>query len=155
LPAAFNEVQPAAKKTFSLGFVLKVAASIIIVMSLGFELYIHNHQVQRVNVATISPEYAKQQMHYTALITTKRTELKELSQSDPQLYQEFSAEIAKMDSTYKKLNNDLATSPNQAFVLHAMIRNLQMQTDILNQQLTVVEQYNQMKKDQQNESKGI
>ena len=155
LPAAFDEVKVEAKKTFSLGFVLKIAASIIIVMSLGFELYIHNRDSQHVNVAAISPEYAKQQMHYTALITTKRTELKQLSQSDPQLYQEFSAEIAKMDSTYKKLNSDLATSPNQAFVLHAMIRNLQMQTDILNQQLTVIEQYNQMKKEQQNESKDI
>jgi hypothetical protein len=37
-------------------------------------------------------------------LPTKRTELKSLTKADPQLYQEFSAEIAKMDSTYKKLN---------------------------------------------------
>ena len=60
-----------------------------------------------------------------------------------------------MDSVYKKLNNDLANSPNQELVLRAMIRNLQIQTEVLNQQLNVIEQYNQMKKDQKNETKNI
>ena len=71
------------------------------------------------------------------------------------MYNEFSGEIAKMDSTYKKLNNDLATSPNQELVLRAMIRNLQIQTEVLNQQLNVIEQYNQIKKEQKNETKNI
>ena len=56
-----------------------------------------------------------------------------------------------MDSTYKKLNNDLATSPNQELVLRAMIQNLELQTEVLNQQLDLIEQFNQMKKDQKNE----
>ena len=84
-------------------------------------------------------------MQYTSLIATKRTELKTIAKSDPELYKEFSAEIAKMDSTYKKLNNDLATSPNQEDVLRAMIRNLQIQTDVLSQQLNVIEQFNEFK----------
>jgi hypothetical protein len=60
-----------------------------------------------------------------------------------------------MDSTYKKLNNDLVTSPNQERVLRAMIRNLQIQTEVLTQQLNVIEQFNQMKKEQKNETKNI
>jgi hypothetical protein len=58
-----------------------------------------------------------------------------------------------MDANYKKLNTDLATSPNQERVLRAMIRNLQIQTEVLNQQLSVIEQFNQSKKDQQNGTK--
>jgi len=108
-----------------------------------------------VDLAAINPEYAKQQVQYTSLIETKRTELKQLAKTDPQLYSEFSGEIAKMDSTYKKLNSDLANSPNQELVLRAMIRNLQVQTEVLNQQLSVIEQYNQLKKDQKNETKDI
>ncbi|WP_413670888.1 hypothetical protein ACEN9X_13665 [Mucilaginibacter sp. Mucisp86] len=143
-------------KTFSLGFVLKVAASVIIVMGIGFGIYIQSQKgAKSVDFAAINPEYAQQRVHYASLVETKLTELKSASKNDPQLFKEFSAEIAKMDSTYKKLNNDLATSPNQERVLRAMIRNLQIQTEVLNQQLNVIEQFNQMKKEQNNETKNI
>jgi len=143
-------------KTFSLGFVLKVAASVIIVMGIGFGIYIQSQKgTKGVDLAAINPEYAQQQVHYASLVETKLTELKSASKNDPQLYKEFSAEIAKMDSTYKKLNNDLVTSPNQERVLRAMIRNLQIQTEVLTQQLNVIEQFNQMKKEQKNETKNI
>ncbi|UOE48950.1 hypothetical protein MTO98_31600 [Mucilaginibacter sp. SMC90] len=143
-------------KTFSLGFVLKVAASVIIVMGIGFGIYLQSQKgAKGVDFAAINPEYAQQRVHYASLVETKLTELKSASKNDPQLYKEFSAEIAKMDSTYKKLNSDLATSPNQERVLRAMIRNLQIQTEVLNQQLNVIEQFNQMKKEQNNETKNI
>ena len=143
-------------KTFSLGFVLKVAASVIIIMGMGFGIYIQSQKgAKGVDLAAINPEYAQQQVRYASLVETKLTELKSASKNDPQLYKEFSAEIAKMDSTYKKLNSDLATSPNQERVLRAMIRNLQIQTEVLNQQLSVIEQFNQSKKDQQNGTKDI
>jgi hypothetical protein len=155
-----DEEQDAPKKreakTFSLGFVLKVAASVIIVMGIGFGIYIQSQKgTKGVDLAAINPEYAQQQVHYASLVETKLTELKSASKNDPQLYKEFSAEIAKMDSTYKKLNNDLVTSPNQERVLRAMIRNLQIQTEVLTQQLNVIEQFNQMKKEQKNETKNI
>jgi hypothetical protein len=60
-----------------------------------------------------------------------------------------------MDSTYNRLNKDLATSPNRERVLRAMIRNLQIQSEILNQQLEVIEQINQTKKEQSNDTKNI
>ena len=143
-------------KTFSLGFVLKVAASVIIIMGIGFGIYIQSQKgAKGVDLAAINPEYAQQQVHYASLVETKLTELRSVAKTDPQLYKEFSAEIAKMDSTYKKLNSDLATSPNQERVLRAMIRNLQIQTEVLNQQLSVIEQFNQMKKGKTNETKNI
>ncbi|MGZ3767363.1 MAG: hypothetical protein ACXVB0_18595 [Mucilaginibacter sp.] len=142
-------------KTFSLSFVMRVAASVILVMGIGFVLYLRNVRKEGIDYASINPVYAKQQIQYASMVESKRNELKLIAKSDPQLYKEFSAEIAKMDSTYKKLNNDLATSPNQELVLRAMIRNLQIQTEVLNQQLNVIEQYNQMKKQQKNETKNI
>jgi hypothetical protein len=136
--------------------VLKVAATVIVAMSISFAIYLRNEKAgSSINLAAINPEYAKQQVQYTSLIIQKRNELKPLSQSDPQLYKEFITEIAKMDSTYKKLNNDLATSPNRELVLRAMIRNLQIQTQVLNQQLNVIEQFNEFKNQQKNETKNI
>jgi len=142
-------------KTFSLGFVMRMAASVIIVMGIGFAFYLHNEKKTGVDFAAINPVYAQEHTRYVSLVESKRTEVMAISKSDPQLYQEFNSEIAKMDSTYKKLNSDLAGSPNQELVLRAMIRNLQIQTEVLNQQLNVIEQYNQMKKDQKNETKNI
>ncbi len=151
-----KEVIPAKReaKTFTLAFVMRLAAIIVVVMAVGFVFYVRSVG-NRVDIAKINPEYAKEQMHYASLVQNKRTELKVLAKNDPQLYNEFSGEIAKMDSTYKKLYKDLATSPNQDLVLRAMIRNLQIQTEVLNQQLQVIEQFNQMKKAQTHESKNI
>jgi hypothetical protein len=155
LPAEGTMPKKREAKTFSLNFVLRVAASVILVMGVSFALYLRHEKRAGIDYAAINPTYARQQMHYASLVQSKRSELKTIAKSDPQLYKEFSAEIAKMDSTYKKLNNDLATSPNQELVLRAMIRNLQIQTEVLNQQLNVIEQYNQMKKEQKNETKNI
>jgi hypothetical protein len=154
LPEEFKEQKKEAK-TFSLGFVLRVAAVVIMVMGAGFLYYLHNQKPAAVNLAAINPEYAKQQVKYTSMIASKRTELKSIAQTDPQLYKEFTAELTKMDLTYKKLNKDLATSPNQEAVLRAMIRNLQAQTEVLNQQLNVIEQFNEFKNQQNNEIKDI
>jgi hypothetical protein len=124
-------------------------------MGVSFVLYLRTQKSAGVDLADINPTYAKQQMHYASLVQAKRTELKQMAKTDPQLYKEFSKEIAKMDSAYRRLNSDLVTSPNQESVLRAMIRNLQIQTEVLNQQLNVIEQYNQMNKEHENEIKNI
>lgn len=146
------EQQPAKReaKTFSLGFVLKVAASVIVVMGIGFAFYLKTLKTgsNGVDLADINPTYAKQQMHLVSVIETQKTELKQIAKFDPQLYQEFNGEITRMQSIYKKLNAELATSPNQERVLRAMIRNLQIQTEVLNQQLSVIQQFNDSKNEQ-------
>ncbi|TWR24278.1 hypothetical protein FPZ42_17505 [Mucilaginibacter achroorhodeus] len=141
-------------KTFSLSFVLKVAASVIVVMGLGFAVYLKTLKTNNngVDLADINPSYAKQQVHLVSVIETQKNELKQIAKFDPQLYQEFNGEITRMQSIYKKLNAELATSPNQERVLRAMIRNLQIQTEVLNQQLSVIQQFNDSKNEQHEKS---
>ncbi|MCO5950800.1 hypothetical protein [Mucilaginibacter flavidus] len=155
LPPQGEELKKKEAKTFSLGFVLRVAATVIVVMGIGFGFYLHGEKKDKIDLAAINPIYAQQQVQYTSLIHSQRTELKSLTKTEPDLYKEFSNEIAQMDSTYKQLNSDLATSPNQERVLRAMIRNLQVQTQVLTQQLDVIEQLNKSKKEQNNETKSI
>ena len=50
---------------------------------------------------------------------------------------------------------NLAMMVNLVRDLRAMIRNLQIQSEILNQQLEVIEQINQTKKEQSNDTKNI
>ncbi len=157
LPAQEVQLKPKEKKTFSLGFVISVAASIIVVMCIGFSYYLHTTEKHRgIDFAAINPVYAKQQVQYTSMIESKRTELKAIAATDPELYKEFNSEIAQMEATYKELSSDLATSPDQERVLRAMIHNLRIQTDVLNRQLSVIEQMHKMKNENNdNETKGI
>ena len=148
LPPQGTEIKKREAKTFSLGFVLRVAATVIVVMGIGFGFYLRKSKTDTIDLAAINPVYAQQQVHYASLIESKRSELKSIAKSDPALYKEFSSQIAKMDSTYKKLNNDLPSSPDQESVLRAMIHNLQIQTEVLNQQLIVIEEFNHEKNQQ-------
>jgi hypothetical protein len=155
LPAEVPVLTKRESKTFSLGFVLRVAATVVIVMGLGFAFYLRNTKKDNVDFASINPLYAQQKIQYTSLIETKRSKLKSIEKSDPQLYKEFSDEIAQMDSTYKQMNTDLVTSPNQERVLRAMIHNLKIQTEVLNKQLGIIEQMNEMKNEKDNDTKNI
>ncbi|MDP9081267.1 MAG: hypothetical protein M3O71_27970 [Bacteroidota bacterium] len=155
LPPQYTDLKKQEKKTFSLGFVLRVAASVIVVMGIGFAFYLNHQEQKPIDLASINPVYAQQQIQYTSLIESKRSELKSFSKTDPNLYKEFSGEIAKMDSTYKELKDDLKDSPNQERVLRAMIKNLQIQTQVLNQQLNVIQQLKEQKKEQSNDTKNI
>ena len=127
-----------------LSFVLKVAASIVVVLSVGL-FYWLNQKNDASSISNIDPQLAKQEFHYASVIQEKRNELKQIKKTDPDLYKEFSSELKAIDENYKKLKNDLSTSPNQEKTVKAMIRNLQIQIQVLNQQLQIIEQINEFK----------
>ena len=137
-----------------LNFLLKMAASVLVVLCAG--LWFYQYQIkQSSDLSNIDPQLAKQQVHYATLIEIKRSELKRIEKEEPLLYQEFSSEIRKMDESYQRLKNDLPGSPNQEETVKAMIRNLQIQTELLNQQLNIIQQINNVKKEQKNETQNI
>jgi hypothetical protein len=58
LPPEGTAIKSQEAKTFSLSFVLKVAASVVIIMGIGFGLYIRHERNEAVNFAAINPTYA-------------------------------------------------------------------------------------------------
>ena len=143
-----NSSSPGRKeKVVRLSFLLKVAATIIVVLGVGLWGYQYQ-KAESADLSNIDPQLAKQQVHYANLIEVKRSELKQIEKEEPQLYSEFSSEIRKMDASYQKLKSDLPGSPNQEETVKAMIRNLQIQTELLNQQLSIIQQINKVKKEQ-------
>ena len=93
----------------------------------------------------INPTYAKEVYHFTQLIELKQTELKQIEKDNPELYKQFITDINKLDSSYYALKNELPATPNREQLLEAMIQNLRLQTDLLNQQLNVIKQIKQSK----------
>jgi hypothetical protein len=88
----------------------------------------------------INPGYAKEVVQFTHLIELKQNELKEIEKENPNLYKMFVADINKLDSSYKALKKELPENPNREQLLEAMIENLRLQTEILNQQLSIINQ---------------
>jgi len=86
----------------------------------------------------INPTYAKEVYHFTQLIELKQNELKEIEKEHPNLYKKFVSDIDKLDSSYNALKTELPVNPNREQLLEAMIENLRLQTEILNQQLSII-----------------
>jgi len=149
-----TKAKPLKDRVVKLKFVLRIAALFLLISTIGV-VYINRKTKGSVDIASINPELAKQQSRYASIIEYKREELVQIKSQEPQLYHEFSTEIAKLQANYRKLQRDLKTSPNQEMTLRAMIKNMQVQADVLNQQLLIIQQLKQLKTEQKNEYKGI
>ncbi|WP_026897292.1 hypothetical protein [Daejeonella oryzae] len=146
--------QPKKERLIRLSWLFKIAAAFLIVMCAGLIIWQYQYN-EATDLANIDPALAKQQMHYASLIEDKRMELKSIEKAEPQLYREFNSEIRKMDENYQKLKKDLPNSPNQEETVKAMIRNLQIQTQVLTQQLTIIQEINNSKKENDNETHSL
>lgn len=136
-----------------------VAATLFLALAgtLGYMLFLKEPGEDRISqvagrsehidplVSQIDPQYAKLVSQFTEVIETKQTELRKIEKDDPALYQQFSGDIQKLDSAYHVLRGTLNANPNTEQLLQAMISNLQLQIDLLNQQLTVIKKIKEPK----------
>lgn len=161
-------------KLVSLSWIRWSAAAAVLVLATVLAIYLFNGQkpasnpglaqsdpkaktaIEKDPLSDIDPAYAKELYHFTQLIELKQGELKQIENDNPQLYQQFVGEINKLDSSYNALKQELPANPNREQLLEAMIRNLQIQMDLLNQQLQVIQQIKQSKnKKNESNSKSI
>lgn len=103
----------------------------------------------------IDPNYAKEVYHFTQLIELKQNELKQIEKDNPALYKQFLSDITKLDSSYKALRQELPSNANREQLLEAMIQNLRLQTELLNQQLQIIQQIKKSKSGSDENSKSV
>ena len=97
------------------------------------------------DINKLAPEYAGQMNQFVKMIDTRQEELKSLTKDQPELYQQFTTAINQLDSSYNNLKNQLSATPNREMLLEAMIQNLQLQLNVLNQQLNIINQIKESK----------
>ena len=145
-------------KVFHLSFLRWTAAAAIVVMMVGMFYYM-NQRPQAPGTAKtkapqteydkmldqINPTYAKQVYHFTQLVELKQNELRQIEKEHPELYSQFVQDIHKLDSSYQALRAELPANPDPEVLLEAMLQNLRLQADLLNQQLTIIKQIKQNK----------
>lgn len=123
----------------------RVAASIAVLLLTGSLLYMNQQYgvTGPPEVVAATPTYAKEVVQYTRLIDTKRAELKQMTEGNPALYEEFATDLDRLEHSYQSLKADLPKNPNQEVLIQAMIQNLQLQINLLNEQLRVIERIKQ------------
>jgi chromosome segregation ATPase len=78
----------------------------------------------------------------------KKTELNSYRDAHPELINEFDKQLTELKQNYSSLLPQLKDVNKRDIVLQAVIENLQMQVNILNQQIEIINQL----KTQQNET---
>lgn len=141
------------ERVIKVSFLLKAAATVIIMLSVTILLW--RYQYNETLISSIDPELGKQQLYYASLIESKQTELKQLEKEEPELYRTFSSELNKMEQSYQQLQKELPKSPNQERTVKAMINNLEIQIQVLNQQLQIIQQINDLKRGGQTNEQPI
>jgi hypothetical protein len=88
----------------------------------------------------VSPESLDQ---ITKMVEVKQAQLKEIEKSNPVLYKKFTVALDQLNDAYKELEKQLDINPNKEQLLEAMIQNLSLQQELLNQQLSIYQKIKQ------------
>ncbi|PZR28528.1 MAG: hypothetical protein DI535_06515 [Citrobacter freundii] len=107
----------------------------------------------RNDIRTLAPEYAASAEPIYQAIEKQQKELKNLSASQPELYDQFTQDLATLDSSYRVLKAQATRSPNREILIKAMMNNLQLQAELLSKQLNVLTEFNNTKTDENEKQK--
>ena len=149
-------------KMVPMGVVWKMAASflILLVSVVLVQYYYHKkgEEAQTVaettgetnNDATLQayPDFAEAEAFYIAQINERKREIEALKPEKFGLGSEFSGDVAQLDSLYSFLKEELQVNAQNEQIVNAMIENLQMRIEILNQQLIILKQVKSSSQDE-------
>lgn len=127
----------------------RAAAVILLLITswLAFDKVIQNFDGNGTSeVAELSPQLLEAENFYVTLIDQKREEIKVMAEKY-ELGGVFLSEINVLDSMYIVLKMDMQHG-NEEVIVDAMILNLQLRIEILNQQLSIIQSIENSQKDE-------
>ena len=129
-------------------YMWRAAAVILLVITswLAYERINQIDSTESRDIVSLSPQLAEAEAFYISLINDKREEIKVLGQRFD-LGADFINEIDQLDSMYAVLKKDMQYG-NQENLVDAMILNLQLRIEILNQQLSIIKSIENSEKDE-------
>lgn len=127
---------------------MSIAASLIVVLGIAF-LYSQRDTYKENSLAQVSPSQAKKQVRFTSLIEKKTDSLEVYAKDNPVLYNKFSSDLELIQSDYNGLKQELLKTPNQAYIIRAMEKNLELQLQVVSQQLEIINQVSEVNKENQ------
>lgn len=128
------------------------AASIMLFIS--FTWIIANHKLNsnvEYSSTDLPVEVKEAQVQFTSLIEIKRNELNQYRNTNPELVKDFEYQLLELQKNYALLLPQLKDENKKDIVLQAVIENLQMQVEVLNQQINIISQLKQHKNNETDE----
>mgnify|MGYP001046109508 CR=1 FL=1 len=113
----------------------QVAAVIFFVVSIG--LFVKSYQTTAYQGSSLVQEFTTTEEYYFNTIEDQQGVLTSYLQEYPDLAHDFKADLEDLSLNYKKLKADFGVTGDSQ-VLNALIQNLQLQQELLNNQLKVI-----------------
>lgn len=130
------------KKRFSTQWIWKAAA--VIFLATTAVLFVDRFSsTSEPVISNRYEEFVQAERFYTSMISDKRKEIS--SYETENLSESFMLEVNRLDEMYEELKLTYRQNVNEDKLMDAMIRNLQLRIDILNQQLKILETLNSVK----------
>ncbi|MBC8111464.1 MAG: hypothetical protein H7Y04_10425 [Verrucomicrobia bacterium] len=140
---------------------LQVAASVLLLLVAGMGIYIfnqenksqtaQNQELKTEEVTKFAPELVEAETFYTTQINEKRQQLRKYNNP---FGAEADAELQRLDATYKELKKQLfdLKDVNNQQLTDAMLENLRIRTEMLNEQLEIMEEIKKRQQKQTNKN---
>ncbi len=97
------------------------------------------------DISRIAPEYAAEAKRIYESIENQQQQLKAIAKEQPELYSQFSEDLAVLDSSYRVLKTQAVQTPNREVIIRAMLQNLQLQAELLGKQLGILNEFKNSK----------
>lgn len=147
IDAALDNVQvKPLKKRSMMPLWFGIAASLMVIASIAF-FYTYQNRNKELEIADINPLYGKKELKFASMIEEKKDSLQVYAKQNPVLYAKFNADLEKLGKDYDQLKQELQNSPNKKLVVKAMVKNLELQLQVINQQLSIFNEVNQYKEE--------
>lgn len=99
------------------------------------------------DISRMAPEYAAEAKKIFLSIESQQQQLKAIATEQPELYSQFSGDLAALDSSYRVLKTQAVQTPNREVIIRAMLQNLQLQAELLSKQLLILNEIKNNKTD--------
>lgn len=137
------------KNVYTFSWVWKAAAVFFFLTSSWFLAdKVLNGDTEPASEVAVSAEYQDfmaADKYYTSLISQKKAEIEDFRLSNGNLEDEFLQDVNKLDSMYVELKKELESFQYNEKLMDAVIRNLQLRVEILNQQITLLQKIQSIK----------
>jgi hypothetical protein len=123
---------------------LSIAASIVVILGIGFSLM--KTPEPSGELASVSPEMEQTQTFFVSTINNEIDKLKSFETPETkQLIDDALTQITKLEEEYQQLKIDLVESGNDKRVIYAMISNFQSRIDLLEHVVAIIEDIKNLK----------
>jgi len=104
------------------------------------------------DISRMAPEYAAEATKIYRSIESQQQQLKAIAKEQPELYSQFSEDLAALDSSYRVLKTQAVQTPNREVIIRAMLQNLQLQAELLGKQLRILNEFKNYKTEKNEEN---